>query len=473
MPSKKNVVSTLDQVKIIATLGTATTTDSSVVSLARAGVNVFRINLSHEPPAGALLRLKQIRRVEKIIGRPLAVMGDLAGPKIRIGPVVPDTVIKAGHRIEIVGKAVMGTASRISISHPRILSSLSKGNTIYIGDGMLKLAVIKKIPEGVLAEVVIGGMLSSRKGFIAHGMPVLRFGLTKQDREHIKILAPAGIDSFAISFVQTARDVQSVRVLLPKKKPPFLVAKIETPAGVMNAARILDVADGLMVARGDLGFAMPLAELPYVQKELIALGLRKAKPVITATQMLESMMQYPVPTRAEVTDIANAILDGTDAVMLSGETAVGKYPLASIEMLRTVSNEAVPHIVAQDIQGDGVADAVSVSVVNIARQVNARLIVVFTESGTTARHIARHRPQQPILALSPRGSTRRELSFTWGVFPEQVKNIHTLEAAIVLAAECACKNSIRPLKRGEPFVISAGLPFGKPGSTNFVLVQHV
>jgi pyruvate kinase len=462
----------LAQVKIIATLGTATTTDASVVSLARAGVNVFRINLSHEQPAGALERLKQIRRVEKAIGRPLAVMGDLAGPKIRIGAVAPDTVLEVGERVAIGGKAIIGNAERFSVNHGRILDALRKGSIIYIGDGALKLAVVRKNADGVIAEVLIGGPLGSRKGFIAHGMPVLRFGLTKQDREHIKLLAPAGIDSFAVSFVQTARDIHTVRNELPRTAHQFLVAKIETPSGVTHAEEIMAASDAVMVARGDLGFAMPLAELPYVQKEIITLGLRMAKPVITATQMLESMTQYPVPTRAEVTDVANAILDGTDAVMLSGETAVGKFPLQTVETLRGIANEAALRVLRQEFERSTVSSAVSASTVKIAERVNARLIVVFTESGTTARHIARHRPGQPILALSPREKTLRELSFTWGVFPERIRGIKTIEEAIKIACERARKNNIRPLRKGEPFVISAGLPFGQPGSTNFALVQH-
>lgn len=465
-------------VKIVATLGPATESADMIEALARAGVNVFRINLSHATPDEAALRLRRIRATEQLLGRSLVAMGDLAGPKIRIGEVAPDTVVEMGDVIDVVASlgaaGTVGTRKRISVNRPEILSALSVGGRIYLGDGALELEVVRRIPQGVRAVVRVGGPLLSRKGFVAHGMPVLDFALTVRDRAHITALTKQGIDAFAVSFVQTARDIQKVAALLPKRNRPLLVAKIETASGVANADAIIAAADALMVARGDLGFAMPLEQLPHAQKQLIATALVHAKPVITATQMLESMMINPVPTRAEVTDIANALLDGTDAVMLSGETASGRFPIEAVETLRRVATEATRYVGRRFFADDNeTPGAVSAATVRIADQIGARAIIVFTESGATARRIARHRPAQRVIALSPHLRTVRSLQFTWGVHAMQMPNLTTIEEGIAFARTLAHTHPLLRLVKGEQLVISAGLPFGTPGSTNVALVQRV
>ena len=460
-------------VKIVATLGPATASAAGVEALVEAGARVFRINLSHVSPEEALRYLALVRGAEKATGAPLLALGDLGGPKIRIGTVVPGTVLEAGDAVEVLASQVTGDRTRFSVARPEVLPALAKGSLIYIGDGDVQLEVVTPGEKRVLTRVRIGGPLSSRKGFVAHNLPALKFSLTAADRRHVEALVPAGIDALALSFVQSARDARLIsRLLPPPGKRPLLVAKIETRSGVDNAAEILEEVDALMVARGDLGFSVPLPSLPHVQKHLIGLALRAGKPVITATQMLESMTLYPVPTRAEVTDVANAILDGTDAVMLSGETASGRYPAEAVTTMHAIADEASAHVVPRAFDEPTVADAVSASVVRAASDVGARLIVVFTETGATARHIARHRPQQPILALTTSQRTVRALQLTWGVHAYQVDTITDIEDSIGLARRWIAKASPVTLKAGEPFVISAGIPFGQPGSTNMLVVQR-
>jgi pyruvate kinase len=368
----------------------------------------------------------------------------------------------------------VGNAKGFSINFPEILQGLEKGAEIYLDDGLVKLEVVKKEKDGVLAKVIIGGQIRSRVGFSAQGLKLNKFFLTPKDKEDIKTMLEAGADAIAISFVQTAKDVEMVKKMLPAAKRPMLVAKIETQAGVENVEKILDTADAIMVARGDLGLAVPLPEMPHIQKHLIKLALKHAKPVITATQMLESMTYSHMPTRAEVTDVANAILDGTDAVMLSGETARGKYPHEAIRIMRKIIERTTAELARGDFsEDDSIPDAVSASAAKIADQIKARLIIVFTQTGSTARRIARHHHCQPILALSPSSSTIHELNFSWGVYPQEAAITENVDDLIKVAKKVAENNPVVKLKKGEPFVISAGIPFGKSGTTNLVLIQKI
>ena len=463
------------KVKIVATLGPASDNAEMILRLAKSGVDVFRLNLSHRSREESEKSFKNIRAAEKIVGRPLAIMGDLAGPKIRIGNVLPGVILKEGQQIRVVSRPVEGTADQISLNFPEILENLEKGAEIYIADGMIKLRVEKKIQDGVMARVIVGGDLVSRKGFSAQGLALVKFKLSAKDKTDIKTMVELGADSIAISFVQTKKDVEDVLKLLPKENRPLLIAKIETQAGVANAEEILEVAGGIMVARGDLGLAVPLAALPQIQKSLIRQALVMAKPVITATQMLESMTYSHMPTRAEVSDVANAILDGTDAVMLSGETAVGKYPTEAVQTMADIIATTSPNVLSRvfrEITG-GVTDAVSTSVVKIADRVNAKLIIVFTNSGWSARQISRHRHSQPIIALSPDPKTIHKLNFSYGVRGQLVEEIADVDELIKVAKAVAQSNAILKLKKGDHYVVSAGVPFGKSGSTNLALVQQV
>jgi len=461
------------KVKIVATLGPASDNPKTIEKLIHAGVNVFRINCAHLKSAREIKeRIRRVRAAEKKAGMPVSVLADLAGPKVRIGGVEAIREVQTGERIIFAKKG--DGKGRLTLNDSHLLKKLNTGTNIYLGDGTIKLRVIGRTGDEVRTRVEIGGALRPRMGFQAVGVTLQKFILSAKDRADLMAALLAGVDAVALSFVQHPRDLMSVRKLFPKKGAPLLFAKIETKDAVKNAERIIDEADGLLIARGDLGFSVPLAELPYIQKELIDLALKKAKPVITATQMLESMITSPYPTRAEVTDVAKAILDGTGAVMLSGETAAGKFPEETVKMMVSIIKAAEPRIVAREYPDETTtAAAVSAGVIKTARQIKARLIIVFTESGGTARRIARHRFGIPIIALSPNQKTVEHLNFTWNVYPKRIKKVKSVDELIAVARHYAQKNDILKVPLGERYIISAGLPLGLTGTTNLLLVQKI
>jgi pyruvate kinase len=462
------------QVKIVATLGPASDTYETILEMAKAGVNVFRINLSHAGPDEIDLRFKAIRKAEKELGQPLTIMGDLAGAKIRIEDVEDNITLEKGDKVTIVSKHIKGDKTKFSLNFPSIIKFIEEGATIYIDDGAIKLRAIKKNDQGIEAIVVVGGKLLPRKGFLAEGIALHKMGVSDKDKNSIKLMIEKGVDALAISFVQTAEDVLEVRKLLPKNSQIRLVAKIETQSGVDNAESILEEVDILMVARGDLGLSVPMAKIPHIQKRLIKLCLKKAKPVITATQMLESMISRSIPTRAEVTDVANAILDGTDAVMLSAETASGLFPVETIETMVKIISETLLHLDHIEFNEEGqIGDAVSASAGNIADQIDAKLVIALTEKGTTARKISRHRHKFPVLALSNNDATIHALNFSWGVYPHKVIAIKEFEQMKDIIKDIAKKNRILNLKKGDKYVITAGIPYGQSGSTNLIYVDKI
>ncbi len=465
----------MKKVKIVATLGPATDSEEGITRLAEEGVDFFRLNMSHYATRDALKVLRRVRKVEKRLERPLGVFGDLVGPKIRIGLVIPETKVETGSTIRIQKKQVTGSSQALSLNFPAIVDYMELGAEIYLADGAIKMEVIRKLPGAVLARVLVGGILRSRMGFSAHGLTFRKFKLTAKDRLDLLALSRAGVDGLAISFVQKAKDIELVRKLLPAgSKRPFLIAKIETAPGVRNAAGILAVADALMIARGDLGFGVPLAELPHIQKKLISLCMQSSKPVITATHMLESMIQVAFPTRAEVSDVANAILDGTSAVMLSAETAIGKFPFETVRTMRKIIEGAVRELAPQKPEPEAIMpDAVAEGAVLIAARTKAKLMIAFTESGATARALARFRPDQPILALSPSLATVRALCLAWGVYPLLVSREKYFLKMIETAKGTARRNPVFPLSKGDVFVVSAGMLAGRKGGTNFALVEKL
>lgn len=462
------------KVKIVATIGPSSKSPTILQALAREGVDVFRINLSHQPREEVVQLVKDMRAAEEKVGRPLAIMGDLAGPKIRIGKVESGVTLKNNDLVEIVSKAVVGTSKKLSVNYPTIIGQLKKGAEIYVDDGKIRMVVEKEGKEKAVARVVVGGPLVSFKGFYAQGLALENHGLTKKDREDIQTMVELGVDALAISFVQTEKDIEAVRKLLPQESSMMLIAKIETARAIENVEKIITAADGLMVARGDLGLAVPMAEVPHMQKRLIELCLKRAKPVITATQMLESMTTNPLPTRAEVTDVANAILDGTDAVMLSGESAMGKFPVETVRMMAQIIKSAVPHVERREFDHElSVGNSVSANVGRMADQIGARLVIAFTHRGKAAQRISRHRHPQSIIALTPVKETLRRLNFSWGVFPFPIDPTKGFTDMTEQAKEIASKNQVLKLHKGEPFVIAAGMPFGQSGTTNMILVERV
>lgn len=461
-------------VKIVATIGPATHSEEKVFELAQAGVDVFRINFSHATREEAIDRVKWIRAAEAKLDKPLAILGDLPGPKIRISEMEPNTVLEKGQKFIISKKIEKGDTKGCGLNHPSIVDILEVGAEVFIDDGTLKLVVDKKVDGAVETTVLVGGLIKPRKGFSAEGISLQNVGLSEKDKAAIEVMIEQNADALAVSFVQTPEDVLAVRKLLPKESKVMLIPKIETAGGVERAKDILEVSDGMMVARGDLGLAVPIAKVPHIQKQLIDLCVQEAKPVITATQMLESMITKPLPTRAEVTDVANAILDRTDAVMLSAETAEGKFPVETIETMVKIIEEAVKRVQIYEYkERKTTSNAITDAVGKVADFIGAKLMVALTESGRTARRISRHRHQQPILALTPDPKTFRNLNFVWGVHPVLVDPLKDFNDMLPLVHKIAEDNRVKSLEKDDLYVLSAGVPYGKTGTTNMVLVQKV
>lgn len=461
-------------VKIVATIGPASHSEGDIRELARAGVNVFRINFSHATLEEAAERVNWIRQAEKELNMPLAIMGDLPGPKIRISDMKANTILEKGQKFLIRKDITVGDKDGCGLNHASIVDILEPGAEVFIDDGTIKLVIDKKEGDTIVTTVLVGGLLKPKKGFSAEGISLSSAGLGEKDKQAIKSMIEHNADALAVSFVQTEKDILAVRKLLPQGSKIMLIAKIETANGVENAEKILEYSDGLMVARGDLGLAVPIAQVPHIQKQLIDLCVRKAKPVITATQMLESMISKPLPTRAEVTDVANAILDRTDAVMLSAETAEGKFPVETVETMVKIIQEAVKHLQSYEYKEEETPDnSISSAVGRVADQVKAKLIVAFTQSGVTARRISRHRHQQAIIAVCSDPTIIRGLNFSWGVYPHLIRPTQGFDDMLGQAAEIAKSNHIEKLNKDDLYVIAAGIPFGRSGSTNMVLVEKV
>lgn len=461
------------KVKIVATLGPASDYSETILKMAEAGVNVFRINLSHATRDEILNRIKWVREAELKLQKPVAILGDLAGPKIRLGEMKDNVILEKDQEITIVKEQVKGDGKRFSLNYPAIVPQLKENSEVFIDDGKLKLVIIKESPNEVIARVLVGGLLKPRKGFSAQGISLASQGLSEKDKNDLLFVLDQEIDFIAISFVQTEKDVEIVRKLIGEKSKVKLIAKIETTKGIEEIEKIINAADGIMVARGDLGLAIPMEEIPHLQKRLINMCLQKAKPVITATQMLESMTTNPIPTRAEVTDVANAILDGTDAVMLSGETATGNFPVETVEMMARIIRKTTQHILPRIYENEkNRAHAVSSAVGSIAKELEARIIIAFTESGNTARRIARHRHPQIVFALTPNLETWRQLTLTAGVYAFLVEPTRDLMHMIEQVKLLARGNQVLTVNKGEPLIIVAGMPFGKTGGTNMIYVER-
>lgn len=462
------------KVKIVATIGPSTNTPEMIEKLASAGVDVFRLNLSHQRPEDVIFLIGTIREIEKKLNKPLAVLGDLGGLKVRIGKMEENTVLIEGDTIKISTETVVGSKEIFSINYPTIIEQLRKGSEILLDDGRLKLVVIEELKNGIVnARIEVGGPLLSKKGFYATDVSLDSIGIPEKDQNDIKMMVEAGADALAVSFVSNEKDILQIREKLPQDSNIVLIAKIETKLALQNIEKIIAAADGVMIARGDLGLAVPIAEVPLLQKSLIEKCLKQAKPVITATQMLESMTRNPFPTRAEVTDVANAILDGTDAVMLSDETAMGAHPLHTVEMMRKIIDATSPHIKIREFHDEKeIPHAVSYAAGMIAEKIGARLIIAFTQSGFTALQIARSRyAQEVIVALTPNQKTLKKLNFCWGVYPSLIEQTTSFDHALRQTKEFIQNNEIIKLQKGEPYVIITGLPYTKDGITNLIHVD--
>ncbi|MDP8967744.1 MAG: pyruvate kinase [Actinomycetota bacterium] len=464
--------------KIVATIGPASRDPETLARMVAAGMDVARLNFSHGTAEEHAETVQRVRQAAGRAGRPVAVLQDLPGPKLRIGPLVDDIAeLKPGDKVLFCCDGDgMGTAERMLVARPELIGAMHPGDVMYLADGAVRLRVQSVDDDAmqIRAEVEIGGAVASRQGLNIPG-PLDRLATVPQeDLAHLSVGEKIGVDLVALSFVRTPEDVTSLR---ERTRLP-LIAKIEKPQAVERAEEIIRAADCVMVARGDLGIELPIETVPIVQKQLLAMAGRLARPSITATQMLDSMVASTRPTRAEVNDVANAILDGTDAVMLSQETAIGAYPVETVEMMASIArstetaapyrrwNEQRVHRDARDP-----SYTVAYAVCMAARELELDAIVVPTLSGRSARLVSAHRPTVPIYALSPGRETVRRCGLMWGVRAEHLRKYRITEE--LMLAACRRVVELGWLKTGQRVAVTAGLPSGVPGSTSLFQVQEV
>ena len=465
----------LRSTKIVATVGTATDDIQKIKSLIKAGVNVFRLNFSHGNHGDHLKRITYIRSAENELGCNVAILADLQGPKFRIGKVKEDIKVIKGSTYNFDKKTEIGDFSRVNLSHDEIYESLSIGSNILMDDGKLQFRV-KDISKNIIkTEVIVGGYIKSNKGVNLPDVVLNTSPLTSKDIEDLKFILNQEIDWIALSFVQKLRDVEEVKKYIEDKAS--IIAKIEKPSALKELNKIIGACDGIMVARGDLGVELPPEEVPGIQKDIILKCRQAGKPVIVATQMLESMIESPSPTRAEASDVATAVFDGADAVMLSAETAIGSFPIETVNIMDRIIFSAENHIKMHP--GDGpqnlkvenyVYNAVSRSAVSLAEAVNAKAVVAFTASGNTAFRMARERPNLLLVVMTPEVKVKRKLSLLWGAYSFFSK-VQGYEAAIKEAREIIKIEKLA--KQGDAIVVVAGMPFGVSGSTNSIRVVDI
>jgi pyruvate kinase len=461
--------------KIVATLGPASNTEPVIRAMINAGVDVVRLNFSHSTHERKLAVIQKIRKVSKEERKPLCILADLQGPKIRTALLKDHqpVLLKAGHKITITPRDVLGTASLVGTTFKTLAENVEQGSRILLSDGLIELRVHEISGGEVSCDIVNGGMLGESKGINLPGVLVRTPSLTEKDSIDLEFALNHGVDAIAVSFVRTAEDVSLVRNRVAAHGgDTWIIAKLEKPQAVEHLDSILQVADGIMVARGDLGVEMPPEKVPAIQKYMIRRAAEYSKPVITATQMLESMIENPRPTRAEVSDVANAIYDGTDAVMLSGESAVGKYPVRAVEMMARIVSETERHIKEtvdpeprERRSGLSIAETICEATAHAADDLDLRGIALFTESGVTARQLSKYHPTAPIFALSPLDITVNRLNLLWGTTPIRCPKVNTTEAMVDCAEKLLEKGGyVRPR---EVIAIVAGTRT-KSGSTNFL-----
>jgi pyruvate kinase len=469
--------------KIVATLGPASNTEPVFRDLVRAGVDVVRLNFSHGTHEEKLALIQMIRKVSREERKPLCILGDLQGPKIRTSKLKDHqaVLLKAGQKLTITPRDVPGTAALVGTTFKTLAENVEQGSRILLSDGLIELRVHEVIGDDVVCDIVNGGMLGENKGINLPGIPVRVPSLTDKDSADLEFALKSGVDAIAVSFVRTAEDVRLVRNRVSAYGgETWIIAKLEKPQAIEQLDGILQAADGIMVARGDLGVEVPPEKVPAIQKHIIRRAAEYRKPVITATQMLESMIENPRPTRAEVSDVANAIYDGTDAVMLSGESAVGKYPVQTVGMMSRIIMEAELHIkVAEHAEPRerlshlSIAETICEATAHAADDLDLRGIALFTESGTTARQLSKYHPSSPIFALSPVEVTINRLNLLWGTTPIRCPKINTTEALVDCAESLLLQSGY--VRAREVIAIVAGTRT-KSGSTNFlrlhVLGEH-
>ncbi len=463
--------------KIIATLGPASSTMEVMTRLFQAGADVFRLNFSHGTHEDHALRFAMIRELEAKFDRPIGILADVQGPKLRVGTFGGGRVhLQTGQTFRLDLNPTPGNAQRVNLPHPEIIEAASIGSSLLLDDGKLRLRVVHKRADALETEVVVGGPLSDRKGVNVPDVVLPIPALTEKDRADLEFAVSHGANYIGLSFVQRPEDVIEAQRLIAGRC--WVMVKLEKPQALDNLEEILALTDAVMVARGDLGVELPPEEVPLAQKRIVRLARALGKPVVVATQMLESMISAPAPTRAEASDVATAVFDGADAVMLSGETAAGQYPYESVNMM--------DRIVARVEQDAGwrelidasrpppeknAADAIAAASAQVANTIGAKAIVAFTASGGTALRVARERPAAPVIGLTPNQDTARKLAVVWGVHAVVTPDVHSMTEAVTRAGRVALTEGFA--EHGEEIVVTAGVPFGQAGTTNALRVAVV
>lgn len=463
--------------KIVCTIGPATESHASLESLLRAGMNVMRLNFSHGDFNEHQARVSHLRKAVETTGIPAAILQDLGGPKIRIGTFKTESVtLKPGQKFTLTADKVDGDETRVSVNYPKLPKEVAKGHIIFLHDGKKKLEVLEVKGNDVVCKVIVGGDIKGKRGVNLPDSDLSISSLTDKDRADLEFGIKNKVDFVALSFVRRPSDITELRdILVARKSNAKIVAKIETPQALANIDEIIALTDAVMVARGDLAIEIPAEKVPAAQKMIIEKCNKAGKPVITATQMLESMIKSPVPTRAEVSDVANAILDGTDAVMLSEETTLGDYPVQAVEVMAKVARQVESDLLGKKFFPTGeagdltVGESVTRSAIRTAAKVKAKYLVSFTARGYSARMLSRYKPSQPIVVFTPNEVTFRQSLLSWGTVPVLMKKTTDFNEVTKIVRDHFLKSKLA--KKGEKVVLASSLPFGKMTEANMLLVE--
>jgi len=467
--------------KIVCTIGPASGSPEMLEKLIRAGMNVARLNFSHGSYDEHLEKIRNIREIATRLGETVGILQDLSGPKIRIGKIANAPVeVVAGQRFVFTSREVEGSVEEATLPFPKLVKHIKRGQLIYVDDAKLEFKVSSTTDTDIITSVVIGGPLGSNKGFTIPGADYDVPGVTEKDKADLRFGLEHGVDWVASSFVKSADDIIPLKKVMREldKRVP-VIAKIERPEAVKNLQSITEAYDGIMVARGDLGIELPIDEVPVIQKNIIKHCNRVGKPVITATQMLDSMISNPRPTRAEATDVANAIIDGTDATMLSGETAMGQFPVETVKMMDAIARRIEKSLDYKGICANraqlypthDVTEAIGEAAASLAADIGVAAIITCTFGGTTARLVSKYRPKAQIIAAASNEETARMLALSWGVNPIYVEMAKDTDGLIRNAVEAATE--CRLVKKGDTVLMIAGVPVGVPGSTSLIRVLKV
>ncbi len=463
--------------KIVATLGPASSTEAQISALFEAGVDVFRMNFSHGEHEGHRERYNIVRGLEQKYGRAVAILLDLQGPKLRVGDFEGGSVeLKSGQKYRLEAKQQIGSTQVACLPHPEVFDALEPGTDLLLDDGRLRLKVLEHGHDWAETQVVIGGELSNHKGLNVPSVILDVSPLTPKDIEDMRFGLDLGVDFVGLSFVQRPEDIAEAKKMIAGRA--HVISKLEKPQALHRLDEIVDLSDAIMVARGDLGVEVPPEDVPLLQKRILRACRRAGKPVIVATQMLDSMIHAPTPTRAEASDVATAIYDGADAVMLSAETAVGDYAIESVAMMDRIIQRVEKDSVYREMRENErrapeatAADAITAAARQVADTISAAAVVTFSTTGSTTIRAARERPVVPILGLTPRVDTARRSALIWGVHSVQTQDCHTFREMVTKAIHAAKTEGFA--EPGDPIVITAGVPFGTPGATNILRIAWV